>query len=60
MKLKNCEIGKEVKLKGFDGVYEIMDIDNEDPLTKVRIKDTTSHRHKGLWVRHKDIKAIEK
>lgn len=60
MKLKNCEIGKEVKLKGFDGIYEIMDIDKKDPLTKVRIKDTTSQRHRGLWVRHKDIKAIKK
>lgn len=60
MKLKNCEIGKEVKLKGFDGIYEIMDIDKEDPLTKVRIKDTCSVHHRGLWVRHKDIKAIKK
>ena len=60
MKFKNCEIGKEVKLKGFDGVYEIMDIDEEAPLTKVRIKDTTSTRHRGLWVCHKDIKSIKK
>ena len=30
MKLKNCVIGKEVILKGFDGIYEIMDIDKED------------------------------
>lgn len=60
MKLKNCVIGKEVILKGFDGIYEIMDIDKEDPQTKVRIKDTSCKIHKGLWVRHKDIKAVKK
>ena len=60
MKFKNCAIGEKVKLKGFDGIYEIMDIDKADPITKVRIKDTTSTRHRGLWVRHKDIKSIKK
>lgn len=60
MKLKNCVIGKEVILKGFDGIYEIMDIDKEDPQAKVRIKDASCKIHKGFWVRHKDIKAIKK
>ena len=60
MKLKNCVVGKEVILKGFDGVYEIMDMDKEAPLTKVRIKDTSCKIHKGLWVRNKDIKALKK
>lgn len=60
MKFKNCKIGKEVELKGFVGVYEIMDIDKEDPSTKVRIKDTSCKIHQGFWVRHEDIKAIKK
>ena len=59
MKFKNCDIGKEVRLKGIDGNYEILDIDKHDPVTKVRIKSVDSN-YMGFWVRHKDLKAIKK
>lgn len=60
MKLKNCEIGKKVRLKAFKeaGFYEVVDIDKKGPKTKVRIKNMESNNC-GFWADHKDLKVVK-
>lgn len=61
MKLKNCIVGTQVYLKECKdfGIYEILDIDKNDPSTKVRIKHTED-TSRGFWARHKDLKVVKK